>query len=203
MDVQTAGQTMGKDDFLRLFVTQMRSQNPLNPMDSAAFTAQLAQFSSLEQLTNIGSQLKDLLVNQNSLQNTLTTSFIGRNVRFTGDKLYLKDKAEISYALPSVAAKVKITVSDSAGKVVREINLGPQAAGNNRYTWDGRDSQGTALPEGSYGIKVEAVDAEGKPIAAESFTQGVVTGVTFENNVTCLIIDGKTRIQLSDIKEIS
>src|SRR5512135_3668480 len=98
MDVQTAaGKTLGKDDFLKLFVTQMRYQDPLNPMDSAAFTAQLAQFSSLEQLTNISGQMKDLLAYQNSLGNTLTTNFIGRNVTFSGNSTYLKDNAQISY----------------------------------------------------------------------------------------------------------
>lgn len=123
MDVSATQKTLGQDDFLKLFVTQMKYQNPLNPMDSTQFTAQLAQFSSLEQLTNISGQLKDLTVYQNSLNNTLTTSFIGRKVTFTG--------------------------------------------------------------------------------AGQTASEGTVTGVSFENNDTNLIIDGNTKIKLSDITEIN
>lgn len=115
-----ADNLMSKDEFLRLFVTQMQYQNPLNPMDNTDFTAQLAQFSSLEQLTNINSQLTDMLSYQNSLHNTLTTSLIGKNVKFSGEE------------------------------------------------------------EGA----------------------GTVTGISFENDITFLIIDGQTKIRLSDIKEI-
>jgi len=83
-----AKKTMGKEDFLKLFTTQLKAQDPLSPMDSAQFTAQLAQFSSLEQLTNINTGLKDLLTLQNSLQNTLTTGMIGKRVRTSDDVVH-------------------------------------------------------------------------------------------------------------------
>lgn len=76
--------TVSKDEFLRLFVTQLQHQDPLSPMDGSAFTAQLAQFSSLEQLTNIGESLKTMLAYQGSLQNTLTANLVGRQVGFPG-----------------------------------------------------------------------------------------------------------------------
>lgn len=79
---------LGKDDFLQLFTTQLRAQDPLKPMDSTEFTAQMAQFSSLEQLTNINTQLKDMLLFQSSLQNTLTTGMIGRQVRLDNDEVH-------------------------------------------------------------------------------------------------------------------
>ena len=195
--------TLGKDDFLRLFTTQLRFQDPFNPMDSTEFTAQLAQFSALEQLTNISEQMSDLVLFQNSLQNTLTTSLIGRKVKVDGSDTYLKDEAEINYTLSGNASEVKISISDSSGKIVREVNLEAQTAGNKNYVWDGKDSNGITLPEGRYNIKVEAYSADGNPVAVTTAVWGTVTGVTFENNVTYLIIDGTTKIQLSDIKEIS
>jgi len=76
--------TVGKDEFLKLFVTQLKNQDPLNPMDSAGFTAQLAQFSSLEQLTNLNDGMKSLLLSQNSLQNALSANLIGKQVGFQG-----------------------------------------------------------------------------------------------------------------------
>jgi flagellar basal-body rod modification protein FlgD len=76
--------TVGKDEFLRLFVTQLKFQDPLSPMDSTGFTTQLAQFSSLEQLTNLNDGMRSLLLSQNSLQNALSASLIGKQVGFHG-----------------------------------------------------------------------------------------------------------------------
>lgn len=80
--------TLGKEDFLRLFTTQLRAQNPLNPMDSADFTAQLAQFSSLEQLTNLNTQMNSMLLFQGSLQNMLTADLIGKQVKTDGGEFH-------------------------------------------------------------------------------------------------------------------
>jgi flagellar basal-body rod modification protein FlgD len=202
MDISTQG-TLGKDDFLKLFTTQLRYQDPLNPMDSTEFTSQLAQFSSLEQLTNISEQMNNLVLFQNSLQNTLTTNLIGRKVKVDGADINLTDQAEINYTLSGNASEVKISISDSSGKIVREVNLGTQTAGNQNYVWDGKDSNGVPLPEGNYTFEVDAYDDGGNPVEATTSIYGTVTGITFENNTTYLIIDGTTKIQLSDIKEIS
>jgi flagellar basal-body rod modification protein FlgD len=198
----TAVKTLGKEDFLRLFTTQLRYQNPINPMDSTEFTSQLAQFSSLEQLFNIGSQLKDLLLYQNSLQNTLTANLIGKEIKYEGDSVYLKDTATINYKLTSPASKVKITITDSGGKTVKEIELNNQAEGAQSYQWDGRDSSGNKMPEGEYKIKVEAFDSSGNLVETSTLSSGIVTGMTFENNLTYLIINDSTKIQLSQVREI-
>jgi len=83
-----ADKTVNQDQFLQLFTKQLQAQDPLNPMDSANFTAQLAQFSSLEQLTNINGGLQNLLLFQGSLQNTLTTGMIGKQVTLTNDETH-------------------------------------------------------------------------------------------------------------------
>jgi len=194
--------TLGKDDFLKLFVAQLRSQNPLNPMDNTEFTAQLAQFSSLEQLSNINTQLHDLLLFQNSLQNTLTNNLIGRQVKIPGNEIYLKENGEISYTLPEDVSKVKISIYDSGGGLVKEVNLGQQTSGEKSYVWDGTDNSGNRLPEGHYQVKVEALDDSGNPVNVSTMVYGTVTGITFDNNITYLIIDNTLKIQLSEIKEI-
>jgi len=198
----STNQILGKDDFLKLFTMQLRYQDPLNPMSNTEFTAQLAQFSSLEQLSNISSQLHDLLVYQNSLQNTLTNDLIGRKVKVSGNEVYLKDKAEISYTLQSDASQAKISVYNSSGDLVRTVDLGQQTSGEQNYVWDGKDNNGVQLPEGKYQMKVDALDASGNPVNVSTMVYGTVTGITFDNNITYLIIDDSTRIQLSDIKEI-
>jgi flagellar basal-body rod modification protein FlgD len=194
--------TLGKDDFLKLFVAQLRSQNPLNPMDNTEFTAQLAQFSSLEQLSNINTQLHDLLLFQNSLQNTLTNNLIGRQVKIPGNEIYLKENGEISYTLPEDVSKVKISIYDSGGGLVKEVNLGQQTSGEKSYVWDGTDNSGNRVPEGHYQVKVEALDDSGNPVNVSTMVYGTVTGITFDNNITYLIIDNTLKIQLSEIKEI-
>ena len=194
--------TLGKDDFLKLFVTQLRAQNPLNPMSNTEFTAQLAQFSSLEQLNNISMQLHDLLLYQNSLQNTLSNTLIGRKVKISGNEVYLKDNAEISYALQEDVSKVKISVYSSSGELVKEVNLGQQTSGEKNYVWDGTDNSGNHLPEGHYQIKVEALDDSGTPVNVSTMVYGTVTGITFDNNITYLIVNNTLKIQLNEIKEI-
>ena len=194
--------TLGKDDFLKLFVTQLRAQNPLNPMNNTEFTAQLAQFSSLEQLNNMNMQLHDLLLYQNSLQNTLSNTLIGRKVKISGNEVYLKDNAEISYALQEDVSKVKISVYSSSGELVKEVNLGQQTSGEKNYVWDGTDNSGNHLPEGHYQIKVEALDDSGTPVNVSTMVYGTVTGITFDNNITYLIINNTLKIQLNEIKEI-
>ncbi len=194
--------TLGKDDFLKLLATQLRFQNPLNPMNSTEFTSQLAQFSSLEQLYNVGEKLNDLLLYQNSLQNTLTAGLIGKVVRISGNKVLLQGTAEIGYSLAQEAVKGTIRIHDPSGRLVREISLAHQAAKNQSVLWDGRDSSGNTLPDGQYSFSIEAFDASGNQVSAETMTFGTVTGITFENNLTYLIIDERVKVQLSDIQEI-
>lgn len=195
-------QNPSKDEFLKLLTLQLRYQNPLNPMNNTEFTSQLAQLSSLEALNNMVLQMNDMLLYQNSIQNTLTSNLIGKNVKFSGNKISLTDKGEINYNLSANASKVTISIYDSSGKLIRNIEAGQQNAGANNYTWDGKDSSGNKMPEGSYTFKINALDSNGKPVDVTTLSKGLVTGVTFENNTTCLIVDGKIKIKLNEIIEI-
>jgi flagellar basal-body rod modification protein FlgD len=194
--------TLGKDEFLKLLTMQLRYQNPLNPMNNTEFTSQLAQLSSLEALNHMVKQMSDMLLYQNSIQNTLTLNLIGKNVKFSGNQVALKDKGEISYNLAANASKVTISVYDSSGKLIRKIEAGQQNAGANNYVWDGKDSSGNKMPDGSYTYKVEAADASGKPVEVATTSRGQVTGVAFENNTTYIVIDGKIKLKLNEILEI-
>lgn len=206
---QTAGaattgatQTLGENDFLKLLTAQMQAQDPLNPMDSANFASQLAQFSSVEQLTNINSQLTNMATSQASLQNTMASDLIGKKVVVTGNKATLNGQAVMPYTLPSNASTVTVSVYDSTGALVKTTVLGQQAAGNNSYTWDGKDQNGNTLAAGQYTFAVNAVDSSGNAIAATTLTSGTVTGISFNNNVTSLTLDNMTQVQLGDVHEI-
>jgi flagellar basal-body rod modification protein FlgD len=200
----STAQIMGKDDFLRLFVTQLKNQNPLSPMDSTGFTSQLAQFSSLEQLTNINTGISNLTLYQNSMQNALATGLIGKAVQVSGNQISLTagGTSDISYSLSENAAQTKISISDASGKCVRQVTQGPQNAGNTTYSWDGKDTLGAALPSGTYTFKIEALNAAGAAVTASTLMSGTVTGIAFENNATYLVLTGGLKVQLGDIKKI-
>lgn len=104
----------GKDDFLKLFVYNLRYQNPLNPMDTTEFTSQLTQFSSLEQLTNMNKYLKDMLLYQNSLQNTLTTSLLGKTVKFSENGDDLAQTTGIVTGITFEGNRTYLIIDDSA-----------------------------------------------------------------------------------------
>jgi flagellar basal-body rod modification protein FlgD len=194
--------TLGKEDFLKLLLEQLSHQDPLNPLDSTEFTAQLSQFSSLEQLTNINSTLHDVLAFQQSMQNTSVANLIGKTVKVDGNSVYLSDKAEMNFELSDEASTGEISVYDAAGQLVWSKDLGPQMSGAQRYLWDGKDNSGNQLPEGSYTFEVKAQDISGNPVHALTSAVGTVSEVLFEDNLTFIILNDGTKVNLSDIKSV-
>ncbi|KPK02680.1 MAG: hypothetical protein AMK71_01445 [Nitrospira bacterium SG8_35_4] len=195
-------QNLGQEDFMRLLLQELSYQDPLNPMDSKEFTVQLTQFSSLEGINDINGSLSDLLAFQQSMQNTAVTNMIGKTVTVGGSSAYLRGTADMSYDLFDDAAKVKITIRDESGRVVRSDDLSAQSAGMNNYVWDGEDDLGNQLNEGFYTFSVDAFDLGGKPVQAETRSAGYVTGIDFDDGMTYVVLDGTKRVYLSDIKSI-
>ncbi|MEC4685922.1 MAG: flagellar hook assembly protein FlgD [Nitrospirota bacterium] len=194
--------TVGKDDFLRLFTTQLRYQSPLNPMDSTDFTAQLAQFSSLEQLISMGDTLDGILSYQDSLNNALATNLMGKMVRVEGNRVNLKGSAAISYQVSQNVEKMTLNINNSSGEVVKTIEFGKQPAGDNKYTWDGTDNNGNPLPDGFYTVNFTAADGNGNSVPVSTETLSMVTGISFEDGITYLELDNDSRVSLGEIKEI-
>ena len=193
---------LGKEEFLALLTAQLRNQNPLEPMQNEAFVAQLAQFSSLEQMQNVNSNLGASLLLTQSVNNSLATTLIGREVEGRGDGISLEEggKANLTFRL-SADADVKIEVKDSSGKVVATLTPGQLKSGEQTVTWDGKDSEGKAAPAADYTFKVTAKDAKGGAVATENLFRGRVTGIKFENGGTYLLI-GSRRVSLSEITQI-
>ena len=198
-----AKQTLGKEEFMTLLLKQLSYQDPLNPLDNTEFTAQLTQFSSLEELNNINSTLEDVLSFQHSMQNAAVTNMIGKSVEVEGNSLYLKDNADLSYALSDDAKSVKITMMDANGIAVRTDEVGKQAEGWHTYQWDGTDDFGNKVAEGNYTFKIEPLDGKGNLVGTMSNSSGMVTGIIFEEGLTYLELDGGRHVNLSDIKSIN
>ncbi|QPJ61242.1 MAG: hypothetical protein G3M70_04800 [Candidatus Nitronauta litoralis] len=199
-----AQKSLGKDDFLQLLVAQLGAQDPLNPLEAQDFSAQLAQFSSLEQITNVNDTLKEINQSQNALSNSSMIGLIGKAVDVPGSNFELQDEGDsisLSYILPEDVDSVFVDVFDPAGKLVTTLN-GNNEAGTNLKVWDGKDGDGNEAPPGSYNFKVRAIDAEGEPIETDTFTSGVVSDVVFENSVAYAIVNGQ-KIEAGKITRVS
>ena len=188
----SAKSPLGKDEFLRLLVAQLGAQDPLNPMDSREFSAQLAQFSALEQMTNVNKTLEDLVLAQQAMGNSSMVNLIGKMVDVPGNAFEHTqgNNTNLAYSLGEEANSTTIEVYNSAGGLVNIFN-GPGAEGSNLATWNGRDSQSNLVPAGLYTFKVRATDAQGGPVSTQTFTTGLVTDVLFEENEAFAVVNGE------------
>lgn len=205
---QTKGKSeLGKDDFLRLFVTRLANQDPLSPMQDEQFIAQMAQFTQLEQLQNMNANLQqalnsDLVLAQ-TINNTMATSLIGRTVRVQSNSVVLTERgdADISYELEQPAKSITIEITNSDGSLIRALRDDGVSAGPNQINWDGRDANGNTVAPGQYNLKVLAEDAEGNAVTVHAFFNGTVDGVRYVDGAGMLTV-GSILIPLSDVLEI-
>jgi flagellar basal-body rod modification protein FlgD len=198
---------LGKDDFLKLLVTQLKNQDPLNPTDGTQFASQLAQFSSLEQLTNLNDAIQQNMNNSyyltQSINNSLASNLVGKNVTVLSNSVTNSGQGEttLGYTLPQNAASVNITIQDEYGATVRTIEGVPLIQGDNKVSWDFSDNEGNQLPEGNYTFTVNAYDDSGNSISTQTFSSGVVDGIKYSNSGAMVLINGN-QYNLSDIMEI-
>jgi flagellar basal-body rod modification protein FlgD len=189
----STGDVLGKDDFLKMLVTQLQNQDPLNPMEGTEFTAQLAQFSSLEQLSNVNENLEYLHMYQASLNNSQAMGFIGKTILGTGDSLIVKEGVSdnINFNLGGDASGVFVNIYDAGSNLIRTIDMGAMSRGNHMTEWDVTDDDGYEVVDGEYSFKVLATDAEGNEIDVSTFGLGKVTGVTFKDGSAYVVVGNK------------
>lgn len=191
-DAAKASQGLGKDAFLTLLITQLQNQDPLNPADSTEFTAQLAQFSSLEQLSNVNKNLETLSLYQASINNAQAVSFIGKDIVAAGNALEVTSgqPATCEFELGAEAKSVVVSIYDAAGNFIRDLSASPLAAGKQHLVWDGKDRNGNTAASGSYTFEVQAESANGEKVYVTTYLRGTVSGVTFRDGVTYLTVGG-------------
>ncbi len=188
----TGNNTLGKDDFLRLLIAQLEAQDPLEPMDAQDFSAQLAQFSTLEQITNVNDNLKDIKTFEQALSNSSALGLIGRQVDAPGDTLNLASgqPATLRYVLGAQASQVRVEIFDVSGRLINTLTLGEQGAGAQLAAWTGSDSSGNPVPSGAYTFRVSAEDGNGAPVSAVTLSQGLVSDVLFDNGQAFAKVNG-------------
>lgn len=203
---QTSGKSeLGKEDFLLLLVTQLQHQDPLNPMDDKEFTAQLANFSSLEQLTGINQGIQSLTEQAGTQDMRTAVSYIGRDVRAAGDMVSVDAEGKTStvyYYLDATAADAYVNLYDVNGNIVRTVQLGSQQAGEHTFEWDGLDWAGKAAPEGLYYIYMSATDADGNAILTSTEVSGRVAAVQTYNGTNYLRLTDGRIVNFNNVYEV-
>lgn len=194
---------LGKDDFLNLLVTQLRHQDPLSPMESAEFTSQLAQFSSLEQMSNVNTNLEVLQLYQASINNSQAVGFIGKTIKALGNSIGVADGVadQIHFELDKDASDVIVQIYNSGNKLIKTIKPGGLNAGEQNVKWDGTDNDNNKVPDGTYTFKVIATDTDQKPVSVKTIITALVSGVAFKDNITYLLA-GNQEIPIGSVFEV-
>jgi len=200
--------SMKKDEFLKLLVEQLKHQDPMSPMNSQDFASQLAQFSSLEQLTNMSGMMEesmqvDLMLTQ-AINNTMATTFIGKGVSASGNRIYyVKDQpVEISFQLNRQAEKVSINILDNAGNVINEIKLGATSKGIHHVDWNGENLNGRSVPQGEYDFQIIAEDSNGDSVDYVPMINGIITGIKYTDGTAVFVVNDK-EIPFNQVIEIN
>lgn len=198
---------MAKDEFLKLLVTQLSHQDPLQPMESHQFASQLAQFSSLEQLQNLNGTMEEGVMSDfmmaQSINSTLATTLIGKEATAVGNEFtFSNEPVNLSFNLDDPAQTITITIRDSAGNIVNTITETGLTNGSHTIEWNGENKDGIDVPEGDYSFSVQAVNSDNETIGVTPVISGQIESVTFENGSIILVINGNN-ISMGDVIEIS
>lgn len=206
---KAAVKDLGRDEFLKLLTIQLKEQNPLQPTSNTEFAAQLAQFSQLEQLSDIRTALDDqikanLMLSQ-SITNVSAASLIGKSVKAYSNKAEFDgtNGVKIGYTLSADARKVTVEIRDSKGNLVRTLEPKiERKQGDNTITWDGKNGDGATLPSGNYTFSVKAKGKDDISLEADPYTYGTVDSVRFKSTGTVVVLNGR-EVALADITDIT
>ncbi|MCO5400315.1 flagellar hook assembly protein FlgD [Ralstonia soli] len=188
-----------QNTFMTLLVTQLKNQDPLNPMDNSQMTAQLAQINTVSGIQQLNTTMSNMALQSAASQGA---ALIGRTVAAPASNLTLASgAANFGISAPSGADDAVLTITNAAGVAVRTVDLGALPAGTSNFTWNGKDDKGNALADGQYAMSVSAKLA-GKTAAASTLATTTVTGVTINNGTTQLQLATGGSAPLSSITTI-
>jgi flagellar basal-body rod modification protein FlgD len=188
--------------FLKLLTTQLQNQDPTNPLDNAQMTSQLAQMSTAQGISDLNTTLNSLLSQYQSSQTLQATALIGHSVLASGNQLALSNAQAVGgIDLASAADSVKLQITDSAGNVVRTLDMGPQSAGQVGFSWDGTNNNGQAVADGSYSFTVSAT-SQGAAVKSTPLAVATVSSVSLNGNAVTINTANAGQLDLSQVYRI-
>lgn len=189
------------DTFLSILTTQLKNQNPLDPLDTNQFTQQLVQFTGVEQQLKTNDFLEALLLNTQSTARSDAVSYIGKEVSASGQTAELKDGgAYWTYNAAANVANATVTIKNAAGSIVY-VEQGSLNGGSGAFMWDGKGSDGNVQPDGVYTIEIKGTNVAGNTVAVSTNSVGVVTAVDFSGAEPILTI-GRNKVALKDVTNV-
>lgn len=195
---------MGQKDFLTLFTTQLKNQDPLDPVKNEAFVAQLAQFSQLEATTNMSQTLTDFVTSMSGERMMSSANLIGKSISVPDGPARLSGGVPVEgvIQLPTGADGVKFDVYDPKGSLMRSQILGSQTVGDMTWSWDGKDDAGNTAADGNYTFKATVV-SQGKTTKPPVSTMAYVTSVSQDVDKSMLLqVQGGKTVKLADVQRI-
>ncbi|PHJ14033.1 flagellar hook capping protein FlgD [Fervidobacterium sp. SC_NGM5_G05] len=197
---RTTKKDLDKEAFLKLLITQLKSQDPLEPMKDRDFIAQMSQLSSLEQVMNMSKSVQSFVDTAAQLYRTQAVSMIGKTAVVKTNVINVENGVPESkvFNLDS-PANIVIKIFDSNGKLIKEEKIGQVEAGMQLFAWDGKDENGTKVKDGRYTFKILKTTPDGGYEEIPSVESGIVSGVQFDGNKINVIVSNK----IYDISEIS
>jgi flagellar basal-body rod modification protein FlgD len=202
---ESAKDKLGQKDFLKLMVAQLKNQDPMKPMDNGNFLGQMAQFSSVTGLQELQASFNQLAGVMQSNQALQASALVGRSALVPGNAAVLSSGQAVSGAvdLPASTSDVSLAITDQSGKVVRLMNMGPQASGLASFQWDGKTDAGELAPAGRYKIVANAM-LEGKVQAVDTLVAARVESVTLGRGgqESTLNLAGLGSLEMSKVRQI-
>lgn len=207
MNPQSSGTTSSaeaaQNQFMTLLVTQMKNQDPLNPMDNSQMTSQLAQLSTVSGIDNLNTTLQSLMGSYQQSQTLQATSMIGHGVLTAGNSMTLTSgTANFGVNLSTSAGDVQVSIQNVEGQTVDTIDLGSQQAGVIPLSWDGKTSSGTTAPDGQYTFKVTSTTGGKTTDSATGLSYGAVQSVSTGASGVTLNLANIGAVSLSDVVQV-
>jgi len=196
---------LDKDAFFKLMLTQLKNQDPTNPLKNHEMAAQLAQFSTLEQMSNMNSTLTKIEGKNSKPEDFQALNLIGKTVAGDSSKVVrtqFDTSHDFNFNLPQDTQEAKIKVINEKGEVVRDYKLANLKAGANKISWNGVDAEGNKKPAGEYQFQIEATDSGGKKMQVKTDFQGVISGLSFSKEGPVLQV-GNQSIKMRDVRQIT
>jgi flagellar basal-body rod modification protein FlgD len=201
------GATLGGTDFLTLMLAQLKNQDPTSPVDSNTFLSQLAQLSEVQGITSLNTSFSTLSSSLSANQALQASSLLGHQALVASPTATVAAGATVSGAVsvPQTTSDVVLSVSDSAGVLVRQIDMGAQASGMASFTWDGKGSNGSAVPPGTYTLTAQYAGQVQGSTAATTYVDGTVQSVSMGAGTTGMTLNvaGVGSVPFSSVQQIS
>ena len=196
--------SMERADFLKLFITQLQYQDPMEPMDTFQMSSQLNQFTSLDATLKMSDNMEKLLEYQTSQNNLQLLGLLDHSVQTRGDMMAVNEGtvSATEFEILDMAETSTVEIYTSGGKMIKQIDLGANAVGVYELNWDGTDNAGNIVTDGAYSYKVRALDANGNKVDVDYKLTGKVTGVEFDGGKAMLTLDKYLQVGVSEISRV-